>query len=229
MRIFIMAFFTGLSGAMMPGPLLALTIGQVAAGGFMAAVWLISGHALLELALLLLLIMGLRAVLARPKVRGGIGLIGGVALFYMGFDMVRSAAVVQLAGAGTSGAEAAPMSIPFLMLAGAAVSLANPYFTGWWATIGVGQLAQAAPRTPRQYLAFYAGHEASDYAWYAFVAVLVISARELLAGGWYHWLVGVCGVAVMLLAVWFVYNGIRLLRGCAEPVALASNNPTPLE
>jgi threonine/homoserine/homoserine lactone efflux protein len=205
-RIFGLAFLTGFSGAMMPGPLLALTIGQVAASGFMAAIWLITGHALLELVLLLLLVLGLRVVLARPKVRGAIGLIGGAALFYMGFDMIRNAASVRI---GMSAGEA--MSVPMLLLAGAAVSLANPYFTGWWATIGVGQLAHTGPQTRREYAAFYLGHELSDYVWYAVVALLIIGARGWLAGAWYNWLVGLCGVAVAGLAVWFFYSGIKLL------------------
>jgi len=214
-RIFGLAFLTGFSGAMMPGPLLALTIGQVAATGFMAAIWLITGHALLELVLMLLLVLGLRMVLARPGVRGAIGLVGGAALLYMGIDMVRNAAAVRL---GVTQDEA--MSVPVLLLAGAAVSLANPYFTGWWATIGVGQLAQTGPQTRREYLAFYLGHELSDYTWYAFVAVLIVAARSWLAGVWYNWLVGICGVAVAVLALWFLYNGVRLLRparGAAPP------------
>jgi threonine/homoserine/homoserine lactone efflux protein len=213
-RIFGIAFLTGFSGAMMPGPLLALTIGQVAATGFPAALWLITGHALLELVLVILLMLGLRTILAREKVRGGIGLIGGAALLYMGVDMIRNAAALHL---GVRQGEA--MSIPYLLLAGAAVSLANPYFTGWWATIGVGQLAQTGPQTRGQYLAFYLGHELSDYVWYAFVAILIVAARGWLAGSWYNWLVGLCGGAVVLLALWFLYNGIRLLR--PQAVALS--------
>ena len=204
-RIFGMAFLTGFSGAMMPGPLLALTIGQVTASGFMAAVWLMVGHALLELILLLLLIAGLRAVLALPKVRGGIGLIGGAALLYMGLDMLRNAMTLHLGATTGEG-----MSWLRLVLAGAAVSLANPYFTGWWATIGMGQLAQTAPQNPREYLSFYVGHELSDFTWYAFVAVLVIAAKQALEGIWYNWLVALCGGAVVLLALWFLYNGVKL-------------------
>jgi threonine/homoserine/homoserine lactone efflux protein len=123
----------------------------------------------------------------------------------MGMDMVRSAAGLQI---GLSGAQGLPWLR--LILAGAAVSLANPYFTGWWATIGVGQLAQMAPQNPREYLAFYLGHELSDFTWYAFVALLVVVAREALHGVWYNWLVGICGVAVTLLALWFLYNGAKL-------------------
>lgn len=211
-RIFGMAFLTGFSGAMMPGPLLALTIGQVTATGFMAAVWLMVGHAALELALLLLLIMGLRAVLTLPKVRGAIGLIGGAALLYMGIDMLRNAMTLQLDFTGGEG-----LSVLRLVLAGVAVSLANPYFTGWWATIGVGQLAQTAPQNPREYLSFYVGHELSDFVWYAFIAALIVLAKEALHGLWYNWLVALCGAAVTLLALWFLYNGVKLALNLHRP------------
>jgi threonine/homoserine/homoserine lactone efflux protein len=210
-RIFGLAFFTGFTGAMMPGPLLALTIGQVAVTGLMAVVWLILGHALLEIVTLGLLLGGLRRVMARPRVRGGISLVGGVALLYMGVDMVRSAPHLRLsleAGAGVS-----PLS---LMLGGMAVCLANPYFLGWWVTIGTGQLAHTAPRTVAEYLAFYVGHELSDLTWYMFVGVLVVAARHLLQGPWYNWLVGACGVLIVALAVAFLVTGVKLLRGRAE-------------
>lgn len=214
LKIGSLAFVTGFSGAMMPGPLLALTIGQVTAAGFAAAMWLILGHALLELVLLLLLIMGLRVVLAQAKVRGFIGLIGGAALLYMGIDMLRSAATVEV---GMQGALA--VSNGQLVLAGAAVSLANPYFTGWWATVGVGQLAQMAPQNNREYLAFYLGHELSDFLWYAFVALMIVVATEFLQGAWYHWLVGLSGAAVTLLALWFLYSGILLTFGLWRPAS----------
>jgi threonine/homoserine/homoserine lactone efflux protein len=158
----------------------------------------------------------LRVVLCRPVVRGAIGLVGGAALLYMGIDMLRSAATVGLALVQK---EAAPWLS--LLGAGAAVSLANPYFTGWWATVGVGQLAQTGPRNSREYLAFYLGHELSDYAWYSLVGVLVIAARGLLQQAWYNRLVGLCGASVALLALWFVYSGIRLIVESRRPVAAA--------
>lgn len=222
-KLFAMAFLTGFSGAMMPGPLLALTIGEVIASGFTAALWIVTGHALLELVLLLLLIAGLRAVLARPQVRGAIGLLGGAALLYMGVAMLRDAMGVQI-GVGSGHG----LSWPRLLLAGVAVSLANPYFTGWWATIGLGQLAQTAPRSPAEYLSFYCGHELSDYVWYALVAALLLGARQALQGAWYHWLIAACGAAIVLLALWFLYNGARLTVGRsaeAGPVENAEASP----
>lgn len=207
-RILGLAFFTGFTGAMMPGPLLALVIGQVAAIGLSAVFWLLTGHALLELVTVGLLVAGLRQVIARPRVRGAIGLIGGLALLYMGVDMVRAAPHLQLGlHAGTA--------IPWarLILAGAAVCAANPYFTGWWATVGVGQMAHLAPRTTGEYAAFYLGHELSDFVWYLLVGLLIIGAREVLHGGWYNWLVGICGVAIIAVALLFLITGYKLLAG----------------
>ncbi len=95
LQIFGIAFATGLSGAMMPGPMLALVIGQTAVKGFVAVLAIVLGHALLELATIVLLITGLRAVLLRPRVRGVIGLMGGGVLVWMGVDMVQEAAALR--------------------------------------------------------------------------------------------------------------------------------------
>lgn len=221
-----LAFVTALSGAMMPGPLLAVTIGQVLSVGFGAVLWLMLGHALLEGVLLLLLVAGLRYVLARPRVRGGIGLIGGAALVYMGVDMIRHAFGVQIT-AEAAGAQ------PWWMLVvlGAMVSLANPYFTGWWATIGLGQLAQSAPRNRAEYLAFYLGHEAADVGWYAAVAALVLLARGWLEGDWYPWLIVGFGALLVALGLSFLYTGLRLLAGVLlnEPASAGETPPVSVE
>ena len=123
------------------------------------------------------LVAGLQAVLARPRVRGAIGLVGGAALVWMGWDMLSSASSVVL-DLGSTGQAA--YSWPKLLIWGAGVCLANPYFTGWWATVGAGQLAHMAPRTLPEYLAFYLGHEASDYTWYAVVGLVIVTGSNWL-------------------------------------------------
>ena len=57
--IFVSSFIVGLSGAMMPGPLLAVTIRHASVRGFSAAPLLVLGHAILEAALVCLLLFGL--------------------------------------------------------------------------------------------------------------------------------------------------------------------------
>jgi len=212
LRIALTAFLTGFSGAMMPGPMLALTVGQVAAQGFVAVPLICAGHAVLELVTVVLLLLGLRAIIARPAVRGVIGLIGGAALIYMGVDMVRGATGVALALESHS---VAPMHWAKVMVAGAAVCAANPYFLGWWATVGAGQLAQFAPKTAGEYLSFYLGHGASDLAWYSLVGVILVTGRSFLSPGVYQGMILVCGALIAVLGTAFVWTGIAALRGRA--------------
>jgi len=208
-RLALLAFVTGLSGAMMPGPLLVLGIEQTAARGLSAMAWLITGHALLELFLVALLVTGLRWVLLRPKVRATVGIVGGIALIYMGGSMLLDAATLRL---DLDTASASAHSIPLLILLGALVSVANPYFTGWWATIGLGQLAQMAPRSPREYGAFYIGHECADFGWYLLIGILVVTGRQWLTPGLYSAMVACFAVILLALAGWFLWTALGMLR-----------------
>lgn len=208
LKIFGIAFVTGLSGAMMPGPMLALVIGQTFARGFMAVLAIVLGHALLELVLVVLLMSGLRAVLLRHRVRGLIGLVGGAVLIWMGVDMVQQASALSLELAGSG---QAAMSWGSLIIGGAAVCAINPYFLGWWATIGAGGLAHVAPRSRGEYLTFFVGHELSDLSWYGLVGLVIVTSRHILHGAVYQALVFACGVVILALAAWFIYTGLRFL------------------
>ena len=211
-KIFLLAFITGFSGALMPGPLLALTIGQVSlTGSWLVGPLLIVGHAALELVVVALLIAGLVQALRRRRPRGVISLVGGVALLLMGLDMLRSAKGMAL------GAGAATQVLPTwgLIASGVVVSAVNPTFLPWWATVGAGGLAQLSPRSAAEYLSFYVGHELSDLVWYTAVGVVLVSGRDFFSPRLYGGLVLVCGVAVMGLAVWFMYSGVQVLRGRA--------------
>jgi threonine/homoserine/homoserine lactone efflux protein len=206
LRIASIAFVTGFSGAIMPGPMLALTIGQVSARGFWAAPAIVLGHAILELAVVIALIAGLRAVLQRHSVRGAIGILGGLALVYMGYDMFGAASAQEL----EMTAEAAALPWGRLIIAGAAVCVVNPYFTAWWATVGAGQMAHFSPKNVKEYLAFYLGHEMSDLVWYAFVGIVVAFGGQHLN---LKWLTMVCALIIAALGLWFMYSGIRFALG----------------
>ena len=86
--LFITAFVIGLSGAMMPGPLLTVSINETLRNSFWAVPMLIIGHALLELAIIIFLVFGLSYILT-DTVAGVIGLVGGSFLVWMGQGMVR--------------------------------------------------------------------------------------------------------------------------------------------
>ncbi|MCE5228442.1 LysE family transporter [bacterium] len=205
-----MAFITGFSGAIMPGPFLVKVIEQTPLQGFSVPMVMMTGHALLEFIIVVLLVMGLRPLIARTGVRAFIGLVGGVALLYMACDMIRAGWGITLA---LEGKGSMVYSWPQLMLLGAGVSIVNPYFTGWWGTIGVGQMAQLTPRTKTEYFGFYVGHEIADFSWYGIVGLLLVTSRRWLTDGMYQWLIVSCGTVLLALGVWFFVTGWKLVKG----------------
>ncbi|MBM4040571.1 MAG: hypothetical protein FJ290_18860, partial [Planctomycetes bacterium] len=176
--IFGSAFVIGLSGAMMPGPLLGACIGYTAERGFVAGgPLLVLGHALLELALVMLVLAGIGPLLSRPRVGATIGLVGGAVLIWMGYGMVTSAflpdlrmtPIPQSSSSSSSSSNSATKESPKRsdddedddehdrtqfgqawltnpILAGILISLANPYWSLWWATIGLKYIALSRER-----------------------------------------------------------------------------------
>ena len=207
LRTFGLAWLIAFSGAATPGPLLALVIGQVLAQGFGAVLLILLGHALLEVLFIGGFALGLMRVLRRPRVRGALALVGGLALAWMGLDILLHAGEATLAANGSQA-----LAWPLLIAAGAGVSLSNPYFTGWWATVGTGQMATFNLRRPADYAVFWLGHELGVIVWYVFVAALLALGRHLLSDPVYQGLLLACGVVICLLALLFLALGIRCLR-----------------
>lgn len=208
LRILGLSFVVALTGAITPGPLLALVIAQVMVSGF-GAVWpILIGHALLEAVFILLLAAGTARLLSRPAVRGILAILGGIVLALMAWQMILNASAMTLRASGAGG-----LSWWALVGAGAGVSLANPYFSGWWVTVGTGQFAAMQLRRRRDVAAFFMGHELGDAIWYVFVAIVLVTGRAWLTDEVYQGLIMICGLSVGLLAIFFAILGARSVRG----------------
>ncbi|HPD14905.1 MAG TPA: LysE family transporter [Planctomycetota bacterium] len=204
--IFASALVIGLSGAMMPGPLLTASIGYTMQRGFLAGgPLLVLGHAILELALVVLVLAGIGPLLSRPRVGAAIGLVGGAVLIWMGYGMISSAmGGMRLAAEPRAGTL---MTSP--VLAGALISLANPYWSLWWATIGLKYIALSRERANTGVVAFYCGHQLSDVAWYFFVAGAVALGRKAIPDVVYRWAIGACGIVLLAFAAYFMVGAVR--------------------
>lgn len=205
--IAITSFIVGLSGAMMPGPVLTVTIGQVGQRGFLAGPLIVLGHGMLEVALVAGLVLGLGTLLTRDPVIGCIGLVGGAMLLWMGAGMLRSLPLLSLRWEGGG----APRDGLHPILAGILTSLANPYWMLWWATIGLGYVGLAGRLGAVGLASFYVGHILSDLAWYSFVAAGVTAGRRLMTDRMYRGLVGSCAVVLLGFGLYFGYTGALLL------------------
>jgi threonine/homoserine/homoserine lactone efflux protein len=224
LAIFASAFVIGLSGAMMPGPLLAASIYYAKQGGFLAGgPLLVLGHALLELALVLLVFVGLGPLLSRPRVGAAIGIVGGAVLLWMGYGMTASAIEgIQLV---TDQSEMPLLTHP--ILAGALVSLSNPYWSLWWATIGLKYISLSREAGRAGVAAFYCGHQLSDVSWYFLVAGAVALGRKAISNLAYRWIVGCCGVVLVAFGIYFIVGAILSVAKARNTLACATAGPGP--
>ena len=203
------SFMLGFTGAVMPGPMLTATVSRSARGGFWVGPLIVAGHGVLELAVVLGVYYGLAGVLQLDAVRGSIAVFGGVLLVILGVSSVRQAPNLSLK------AESAHQASKTGSLAvGALTSLANPYWSLWWAVTGLAAIMAALSEAgPTGAVVFYAGHISSDLVWYSIVAFLV--SRATAAGserGWiserfYRGLIAVCGIVLIGFGLLFLVFG----------------------
>ncbi|MBW1681614.1 MAG: LysE family transporter [Deltaproteobacteria bacterium] len=117
--IFSGSFALALSGALMPGPLLTVTVSESARIGLRAGPLLITGHAILELLLVVALVLGLGPVLKDSLVMGIVALVGGGMLVWMGIDMIRNSTKASLNNAeGAKESKKGPHPVFVGLLAG---------------------------------------------------------------------------------------------------------------
>lgn len=201
--IFCTSFALALSGALMPGPLLTVTVSESSRRGTIAGPLMIFGHGLLELALVVALLSGLAPILVRDDVFILISLTGGAVLLFMGISMLRGLPGLVLAS---------PTSSPDsrnLVVAGVVLSAVNPYWLIWWASIGLGYIMQSMKFGGLGVTAFFLGHILADLAWYTFVSFGIARGRHLLGNGLYQKLIGGCAIFLIVFAGWFFYSGVN--------------------
>jgi len=197
------SFLVALSGALMPGPLLTVTVGEAARRGFWAGPLLMVGHALLEGALVILLLVGVAAWLNRPVILGAVGVVGAAMLGWMGLALVKASRHSRLE------LDAQAQSGLHPVAAGVLMSLANPYRLLWWLTIGLGYVIFAQQYGLSGVILFYVGHILADFAWYSLVSGAVAQGRRFLSDSVYRGFLACCGFFLFAFGGYFAVQGVR--------------------
>ncbi|NLX76768.1 MAG: LysE family transporter [Clostridiaceae bacterium] len=210
MRIFFSSFFIGFSGALMPGPMLGVTIeGSLKRKKWTAGPLIVLGHGILELALIIAMTFGLRDFFSNPVIAGFIGLFGGAFLAWMGYGMIKSGIrkTVSLNNQG----QGSGTGMNNLVLAGIVVSATNPYFIMWWATTGMESVRQAYTLGIIGVLLFFLGHILSDFVWYSSVSAAFAKGRKLISDAVYCRILLVLGIFIAAFSIYFMGSGLKLL------------------
>lgn len=206
LTIFVSSFVIALSGALMPGPLLTVTISESSRRGFAAGPLLIAGHAILELALVIALLLGLAPFFQLPVIFVVTAITGAFILLWMAFNMFRSLPTLTLSWEGNKKNENHPLVSGILM------SVANPYWIIWWATIGLGYILYSWRFGLWGVAFFFTGHILADLIWYSMISAAVARGRSFLNDRLYRGLIAVCAVFLVLFACYFAYAGFDKLN-----------------
>ncbi len=206
---FVFSFLVGFSAVVTPGPAAAAVVSESARRGFIVGPLVVTGHVLLELAMVLLLAAGLAAGLNNPFVMTVLALLGGALLIWIG---------LSLAWGGYKGTLRLPdpdsrvrgLSSLQLLGVGMGATLANPFWWAWWLTAGAGYLALVARGVPGAagLAAFFLGHVTGDYLWDRIHSGETGRGQRWISDGAYKRLIIAAGAYLVILGAAFVTSSL---------------------
>jgi threonine/homoserine/homoserine lactone efflux protein len=200
------AYLVGLSATIPPGTIFTMTITESIRKGFKAGFMVILGHAIVEVGVVLMLILGLGLILASEMVRLSIGVLGGCVLLWMGFDTVRGA---FRRGINLSDEAFLLKNSYNPIIRGFIACISNPYFIIWWASVGGTFILNGYEYFGwMSSLVFLIIHWASDFPWFCFIALSVSRGRRFLSKKIYLIIIGICGVSLSILGLIYLKDGL---------------------
>ena len=198
----IQVFIISISGAMQPGPVTAtaITMGTRSrwAGSLLAV-----GHGIFEFPLMVLIIFGLGTIFQMTPSQIIIGIAGGLALLYMAYGMFKTASHPVAVQAG------ARKDKP--ILAGIVLTLSNPYFLIWWATVGLGLATNATKFGLYAFVLFAIVHWLVDFMWVTALSFTSFHGTTLFGPKVQQRVTQVCAIAMLFFGLFFLYKaGVML-------------------
>jgi len=212
--LMISVFILSLSGALMPGPVLVLTVSESVKKGFIAGPLIVLGHIIVESIIIAALLLGLGSIIQLEPVLIIIGILGGSALTWMGYSLLNASYKAQISISKEIKKVETVTHGP--IVGGIITSLSNPYFFLWWATIGIGLISlfimSIGVLNLLAVALFALSHWMSDLLWYSVVSFSIGKGRKkLMSDKTYRTVIGFCGIFLLVFGAYFVLDAIRTL------------------
>jgi len=188
-----------LTGVMAPGPLSALTVAKgnesPHAGAAVAA-----GHGIVEAPLMVAIFYGFGRLLELQYVKASVALAGGIFLAVMAVGMIRS---IRRAEFGTD------KYTRSTLVTGMILSIGNPYFLIWWATVGAALTMRSASFGAAGIISFAALHLLCDLIWLYFLSALSFKGGQFFGRVFQKVVFAGCGAFLVFLSVKFIIDGAK--------------------
>jgi threonine/homoserine/homoserine lactone efflux protein len=190
-------FAIGLTGALVPGPMLFVTIDGALKKGWKAGPAVVAGHAVIELIICVLIVFGLTSHIGEREM-SVISVVGGIVLIAFG------ALTIMQANTSAPVAQKADGIVSGSFSAGVLSSASNPYFWVWWLAAGSALVLQSLEIGLLAAVFFVVGHWMADLGWFTFVSVSVSRGKEIISDSVYRKILAACGIFLIGFGAWFI-------------------------
>lgn len=194
------AVLISLSGVMAPGPITAVTVSKGTKSPHAGAI-IALGHGIVEIPLMILILYGFGEILKIPYIKAIIGLLGGLFLLKMGLGLLQG---IKQAKIDSSNDPHSPL------MAGIILSLANPYFLIWWATIGSILIFRSITFGLFGFVIFMILHWFCDFFWCYFLSALSFKGGQFFGKRLQQVLFAICGVFLLFFSAKFIFDAVKI-------------------
>lgn len=201
------------SGVLSPGPLFFANMIHARSYGYKGALSISTGHAIVEMILVLLIASSLINIEAIISLGWAISILGGSAL--LAFASIQISSVMRRSKdhvntvrvSGVSGVSGLYM----LIIIGITFSVFNPFFIAWWFTVGMKLIYNAMEYDGYGLVVMFLAHIWMDYAWLTVTALLAGRGIRMIDHRYYRFLILVISAILMYIAVQFLLEGVNYL------------------
>ncbi|MCQ1534594.1 LysE family translocator [Methanosarcina sp. KYL-1] len=202
-KALILGFTVGLTGALVPGPMLFATIETSLKKGWLAGPEVVIGHMLIELVLCVLILFGAASLVGSGTI-SAVSLLGGLALVVFGLLTVKGAKAASSSGMSSNKGGMNLTSSP--AAAGLITSVSNPYFWIWWLTAGSALVLREYELGIIVAVSYVIGHWLADLSWFTAVSGSFSRGKSLLSQKAHEIIMYACGIFLVFFGVWFAIN-----------------------
>jgi len=193
------AVVISLSGVMAPGPVTAVAVGKGSESPH-AGAWVAIGHGIVEFPLMIALFYGFGYLLNLSYVEAVIAFVGGLLLLVMGVGMFHSVKQVEVN---------LTLYTRSPLVAGIVLSVGNPYFLIWWATVGTALILRAVSFGILGFLIFALLHWLCDFLWSYFLSALSFKGGRFFGQKFQKIVFAMSGVFLLFFSGKFILGAVK--------------------
>ena len=159
------------------------------------------GHGLFEIPLMIAIFYGFGSLLNHIYVKAGIGIIGGALLFWMGLGMLKN----------LNNDNPTVIDGRSPTAAGIFLTMGNPYFLVWWATVGAFLVLRAVEFGILGFILFAVIHWLCDLVWLYFLSALSFKGGAFFGKKFQRIVFIICGTFLILFSGKFFWDALHIM------------------